>query len=119
MEVNGYKIEPGAALAEADLTGANLSGADLRGANLSDANLRDANLEGANLCDAYLHRANLTGANLQVANLRLSFWFLPSFLAQVRGTNSLEQKTQPHRLLQLKFLRLPELKSQKRRQYHC
>ena len=39
MEVNGYRIEPGADLSSADLTGANLSQADLTGADLRDANL--------------------------------------------------------------------------------
>jgi len=42
MEVNGYKIEPGANLRAVDLTDANLSGADLRGANLAGANLAGA-----------------------------------------------------------------------------
>ena len=60
MEVNGYTIEPGADLAEADLTGANLSGADLRGANLSGANVTGADLskailQGATMPDGSKH----------------------------------------------------------------
>jgi len=50
MEVNGYKIEPGA-----ELEDTNLSGANLRDANLSGANLRDANLEGARMPDGTIH----------------------------------------------------------------
>ena len=43
VEVNGYAIEPGANLSEAEVTGA-----DLEGANLTLAWLKGANLEGAN-----------------------------------------------------------------------
>ena len=52
MEVNGYKIEPGA-----DLHGANLSGANLTGANLTGALLINANLTNANLTNAHLSKA--------------------------------------------------------------
>ena len=76
MEVNGYKIGPGANLSGANLSGADLSGADLSGANLAGANLAGANLtwlgalyETANLSGANLTGANLTGANLRHANL--------------------------------------------------
>ncbi len=41
MEVNGYKIEPGA-----DLEGADLEGANLAGANLTEANLKGADFIG-------------------------------------------------------------------------
>ena len=58
VEVNGYKIEPGANLTGANLTEANLRGANLRGANLSRAwlyaNLERADLSGANLSGAFL-----------------------------------------------------------------
>ena len=37
MEVNGYKIEPGANLREANLSGVTLKGAKLQEANLSEA----------------------------------------------------------------------------------
>jgi len=50
MEVNGYKIEPGANLESAYLTGANLRGADPTGANLSGADL-----EGAIMPDGTIH----------------------------------------------------------------
>ena len=39
---SGYKIEPGAHLNNADLSGADLNNADLRGAHLSFANLSGA-----------------------------------------------------------------------------
>ncbi len=42
VEVNGYTIEPGANLREADLRRAILCGADLRKANLIGANLEEA-----------------------------------------------------------------------------
>ena len=75
MEVNGYKIEPGADLRFAKLEGANLSGAKLMGANLMDANLemaylRGADMEGANLSGATLFRADLRGVILVGADLR-------------------------------------------------
>jgi len=74
VEVNGYKIEPGADLrganlVDADLAGANLEKANLYGANLLSANLMGANLMGANLTGAILRKANLQGANLEKANL--------------------------------------------------
>ena len=74
VEVNGYKIEPGADLRGANLRGANLRGANLRGANLSNANLSNANLRGAwlsnaNLTRAYLPEADLYGADLYGADL--------------------------------------------------
>ncbi|TFH47273.1 MAG: pentapeptide repeat-containing protein [ANME-2 cluster archaeon] len=75
----GIKIEPGANLNEADLSGANLiqatiieadlSGAYLSGANLSGTNLIEANLSGADLFRVDLIEANLSGANLNRANL--------------------------------------------------
>ena len=49
MEVNGYKIEPGA-----DLSGANMGGADLSFQNLEGANLSEACLEGARLIRALM-----------------------------------------------------------------
>jgi uncharacterized protein YjbI with pentapeptide repeats len=62
VEVNGYKIEPGANLSGAnllmaDLTGVDLRGADLEGADLREAKLTGANLEGANLGGVFLYRA--------------------------------------------------------------
>jgi hypothetical protein len=72
--VNGYLIEPGAYLEDADLSGAyledvNLTNANLRGANLTNSNLRFAVLEGADLTGADLtgadlHRAHLAGATM-------------------------------------------------------
>ena len=58
VEVNGYKIEPGANLSGANLTYANLSNADLSNANLTSANLSStilssANLSNANMTDSY------------------------------------------------------------------
>ena len=52
VEVNGYTIEPGA-----DLREANLEGADLEGANLEGANLVGANFTAANLTNAYADKA--------------------------------------------------------------
>ena len=49
MEVNGYKIEPGA-----NLTGGLFGGAELTGANLTGANLKGVYLERADLSGAYL-----------------------------------------------------------------
>lgn len=79
MEVKGYKIEPGANLASADLsfgdlTGVNLENADLSNANLTSAilfraNLANANLAGADLSSANLGEAILTNADLSGANL--------------------------------------------------
>ena len=83
MIVKGYKIEPGANLIRADLSGAdlclaNLSGADLCLANLSGANLRWANLIDTNLSEAdlrqtYLIDADLSGTNLEGANLMWAY----------------------------------------------
>ena len=61
MEVNGYKIGPGANLAGANLTYVNLSNANLSNANLSYANLSNANLSNANLYGAILQKAHLSG----------------------------------------------------------
>jgi len=69
VEVNGYKIEPGAQLAGANLSNAKLFGANLERANLVGADLSDAKLAGANLFCADLSRANLCGADLSGANL--------------------------------------------------
>ena len=69
MEVNGYKIEPGANLRDANLAGANLEGADLAGADLDSADLAGANLTKANLANANLYRADLSSACLQNSNL--------------------------------------------------
>jgi len=54
MEINGYKIGPGADLYRANLEGADLYRADLEGANLYRADLEGANLEGADLEGANL-----------------------------------------------------------------
>ncbi len=98
VEVNGYRIEPGAHLAGARLSRANLERANLSGARLSRAHLREVHLAGANLSKAHLAganllrawlsnanlseanlaKANLTGANLSRANL---------FRAHLRGAN--------------------------------
>ena len=69
MEVNGYKIEPGAKLSKANLRGAKLRGADLSGADLSGADLSGADLSGADLTDANLSYATMGGANLEGASL--------------------------------------------------
>jgi uncharacterized protein YjbI with pentapeptide repeats len=69
MEVNGYKIEPGAQLAGANLSNAKLLGVNLERANLVGADLSNAKLAGANLFCADLSRANLCGADLSGANL--------------------------------------------------
>ncbi len=62
VEVNGYKIEPGADLGGANLFKANLTSADLGGVYLSGANLKGADLSGANLQWANLKDARLGGA---------------------------------------------------------
>ncbi len=54
MEVNGYKIQPGANLRDADLSGANLQSADMTGANLSYVNLTKAHLTKATMPDGSL-----------------------------------------------------------------
>jgi uncharacterized protein YjbI with pentapeptide repeats len=59
VEVNGYKIEPGA-----DLQGAVLERTDLTRVDLEGADLRGAVIFGADL-----RRADLSGANLRLANL--------------------------------------------------
>jgi hypothetical protein len=69
VEVNGYTIEPGADLREANLERASLMGAFLPGADLQRANLIEANLSGAFLSGANLEWANLKRANLAEANL--------------------------------------------------
>ena len=69
MEVNGYKIEPGAQLAGADLSGANLTNAKLVSADLQNANLEGANLQNAKLVSADLRGTNLKNANLTNAKL--------------------------------------------------
>ena len=64
VEVNGYKIEPGA-----DLRGANFEGVEIEVADLREANLQGTNFQGAYLGGACLKEANLQGANLREANL--------------------------------------------------
>lgn len=86
----GPKIEPGADLQRANLSGRDLSGSDLTGADLDKANLSGAilrnvslreidgfqlnlsnsDLTGADLGGANLGEADLTGANLSNANLQ-------------------------------------------------
>ncbi len=83
VEVNGYRIEPGAHLAGARLSRAHLREAHLESANLAKAHLAGANLlrawlSNADLSEANLAKANLTGANLSRANL---------FRAHLRGAN--------------------------------
>ena len=78
VEVNGYKIEPGANLTGglfggADLTGANLTGANLKGVYPEGANLSGANLSRADLTEANLRRANLRGANPHLANFYMAY----------------------------------------------
>lgn len=68
MKMN-YKIEPGAKLIQADLSGIDLSGTDLSQANLIGADLRRSDLSGANLSEACLVEANLRKADLSGANL--------------------------------------------------
>ena len=58
------QLQPGAFLAEADLTHLDLSNVDLRGADL-----READLSGCRLIGADLREAVLVGANLQAAQL--------------------------------------------------
>ena len=97
VEVNGYKIEPGANLTgglfgEADLTGANLTGANLKGvylerADLTEVNLRGANLHLANFYMAYLERADLSGANLSGAYLTGTFNSMGKLVPGLYGAN--------------------------------
>ena len=70
MIVNGYEIEPGADLRDADLRGADLHDAKLQYAKLQGADLRDAKLQGAKLQCADLRDAKLQGAKLRDADLR-------------------------------------------------
>ena len=74
MIVNGYKIEPGAYLIDANLEDANLesvslNSADLRRAYLVNANLHRAQLGRANLEGANFHKADLLEADLREADL--------------------------------------------------
>ena len=77
VEVNGYTIEPGANLREADLEGANLSNANLEEAVIDLTDFTGANLSEANLHWAHItwwgSSANFLGANLTRANLTLAF----------------------------------------------
>ena len=59
VEVNGYKIEPGANLTGVDLSGVLLGHADLSGANLAGVDLCYANPTGANLAGVDLRQADL------------------------------------------------------------
>lgn len=63
--INGYVLEPGAQLENADLSGQDLRSIDLTGANLRGANLSGANLVGVNftnvdLTDAWMYQAITT-----------------------------------------------------------
>ena len=82
VEVNGYTIEPGANLRNANLSGCVYEGAEspdgtyfpnsamvVEGAKSSE--LKGANLEGADLYGASLFGMDLRGANLSRADLRL------------------------------------------------
>lgn len=60
----GIKIEPGANLREADLSGADLKGANLSGANLREADLSGADLSGANISGANLSKTRFLGAKI-------------------------------------------------------
>ena len=71
MIINGYRIEPGANLRFANLTGVNLSKMDLRGVGFGFAYLNEADLSEANLAKADLTMASLEGANLKGANLQV------------------------------------------------
>jgi len=88
--VNGYLIEPGANLTNADLSGADLSGASMSAADLNRALLMEANLSGVNLSEVSLSFAVLHGA---ITN---SQTVLPDTLAewQTLGINS-EDTTAP------------------------
>ena len=75
MEVNGYKIEPGAQLAGADLSGANLTNAKLVSADLQNANLEGANLQNAKLVSADLRGTNLPNEDLGSPGKSYTHWF--------------------------------------------
>jgi uncharacterized protein YjbI with pentapeptide repeats len=74
--VMGYKIEPGAKLSNANLSGANLYEANLSGANLTNANLSGAKLhyvkligaklDGTQFIKAIMPFADLSGAKIEV-----------------------------------------------------
>ena len=64
MIVNGYRIVPGANLAEANLACVNLTRANLAWADLTETCLVEANLTDANLTGADLTGANLNGTCL-------------------------------------------------------
>ena len=67
VEVNGYTIEPGADLREANLREANLRMVDFTGADLRMANLTRANLGWADLTRAKPFPPDLTRAILERA----------------------------------------------------
>ena len=74
MEINGYKLEPGAVLDGASLHEADLSFTKLTHAKMSKAFLWRSNLESAdlsfvNLEHAWLNNTILKDANLSYANL--------------------------------------------------
>jgi hypothetical protein len=66
---SGANLQPGAFLANADLTFAILNSADLVNATLTSANLSNANLTDAILFDADLFNADLSNADLSFADL--------------------------------------------------
>tara|TARA_R110000737_G_scaffold305106_1_gene312602 strand:+ start:1278 stop:4964 length:3687 start_codon:yes stop_codon:yes gene_type:complete len=96
--VNGYTIEPGANLNNANLYGANLNNANLYGADLTDANLTNAvltgaDLSGANLTGAFLTNVDLSGTDLTEVNLTDAYvidanlWNVDLAGADLTGTN--------------------------------
>ena len=54
-QVNGYTIEAGSNLADANLSYADLTGANLSYADLTGANLREADLGGTTMSDGTIH----------------------------------------------------------------
>ena len=71
MQHNGFTIEPGADLREADLRGADLRRADLCAADLRRADLSGADLRGADLRGADIERVKTSeGTNLLDAGCR-------------------------------------------------
>ncbi len=73
LEIDGL-VQPGARLAEVNLSGAvlvraNLRGADLRGVDFSHVALHEADLSGADLSGADLYKAELPQARLHGARL--------------------------------------------------
>ena len=68
-KIHSYKgrIEPGADLQGADLSGANLYRANLRGVDLTGANLSRAYLRNANLNGTVLNRTDFQGADIGFA----------------------------------------------------